>query len=275
MRWEQIYKLHVEKALGKFPLVDIDDEMILRVIQKVYTKTPHSAIKVKSLINMVFIHMKEEKMFRGSNPVNELKGNTLIKHPKSANFAHLDESRVGEFIKKLEAYPNLFINTFLYVIMITALRTNSLRNAKWKWLDIKTNTLVIPAEFMKGRESFRCPIPKKAMTKLKALKQLGKGQGKGDEYIFQGLPHRPISDAGARICLQKTMGEKITVHGFRTLYNRVVTKMNKYQIEMIESQLSHSFVEVNAVRKSYLGTEDYLDIRREIVQTYEDWCSKQ
>ena len=88
------------------------------------------------------------------------------------------------------------------------------------------------------------------------------------------MSYHPISDATARLCLQRLTGDKTTVHGFRTLFNIVVSKMNKFEIEKIESQLTHAFTSTD-IRKVYMGKEDYLEDRRKIVQAYEDWCDKQ
>jgi len=148
---------------------------------------------------------------------------------------------------------------------------NSARNARWSWLDTKTNTLTVPGQHMKGRVSFRCPLPKQAMVKLMALKNFtGSKQG----YIFEGLEGKPVSDATPRYTLQRITGDKTTVHGFRTLYSRVVSKMGKWREEVIEAQLTHAFAKTE-MRQLYLGAEDFLDQRRELVQAYADWCDKQ
>ena len=92
--------------------------------------------------------------------------------------------------------------------------------------------------------------------------------------FFIGMNGSPISDATARVALQKILKDKTTVHGFRTLFNRVVSKMGQFEIEKIEAQLSHAFTATD-IRKTYLGGEDYLDDRRKIVQAYADWCDMQ
>jgi len=273
-RTKEFYKNFLKTPLGKLPLVNVNDEILLTVLEKVHKKAPSSALKVKSLVNTIFIHMKEKRLFKGSNPTLELKGNSLLAPPKRKHFTHLAEDKVGEFLSKLDMDRDsgLSVRTFVYVVMITALRTGSLANAKWSWLDSKTNTLNIPSIHMKGRVSFRCPLPKQCMKKLNALKTLLNSKGK--DYIFEGNSGSPISDATARLCVQRLANEKIAVHGFRTLFNIVVSKMNKFEIEKIESQLTHAFTSTD-IRKVYMGKEDYLEDRRKIVQAYADWCDKQ
>jgi len=273
-RTKEFYEKYLKIPLGRLPLVDVDDEILLTVLENVHSKAPSSALKVKSLTNQIFIHMKEKRIFKGSNPTLELAGNSLIKPPKRKHFSHLEEHRVGEFLDMLEqdGTSGLTIKTFVYVVMLTALRTGSLANAKWSWLDLKTNTLSIPSLHMKGRVGFRCPMPKQCMKKLNALKTLLNGKPNG--YIFEGLKNKPISDASARLLVQRLTMDKTTVHGFRTLFNIVVSKMNKFEIEKIEAQLTHAFTSTD-IRKVYMGKEDFLEDRRKIVQAYADWTDKQ
>lgn len=273
-RTKEFYKKYLQTPLGRLPLADINDQILLTVLEKIHTNAPSSATKVKSLVNLIYIHMKEKRLYKGANPTLELKGNSLIAPPKSTNFDYLKEHRVGEFLLALDTdrLSGLIVRTFIYVVMVTALRTNSLRNAKWSWLDSKTNTLNIPSMHMKSRQSFRCPLPKQAITKLNALKTFLNSKSK--DYIFEGNKDSPISDATARLCVQRLADEKVTVHGFRTLFNIVVSKMNKFEIEKIEAQLTHAFTATD-IRKVYMGKEDYLEHRRQIVQAYANWCDEQ
>ena len=55
----------------------------------------------------------------------------------------------------------------------------------------------------------------------------------------------------------------------------MVSKLpQKFPVEMIEAQLTHAYAQTTQ-RKTYMGTEDYLEGRREIIQAYADWCDKQ
>jgi integrase len=271
-RWTQTYDKYLKKPLAKLPLADIDDLILLKVIEDIYKLAPSTSQKARHQISVIFTYAKEKKWYRGTNPCNELKGNSLLALPKVKHHAYLDEHRVGEFLSKLDKHHNEFTKAFLKVNMLTALRVGSLREAKWSWYNDKTKVMNIPGAFMKSGEDFRCPLPTQAIKALEDLKLLS--GGKKDSYIFEGNKNKPISESLPRLALQKMMNSKDTVHGFRTLYNRVVTKMGKFEIEKIEAQLTHAFGQTD-IRKTYLGGEDFLDDRRKIVQAYADWCDKQ
>ena len=271
-RWTQTYEKYLKKPLAKLPLTTIDDVVVLKVIEDIYKVAPTTAQKAKHQISVIFTYAKEKKWYRGANPCHELKGNSLIAPPKAKHFAYLEEHKVGEFLTKLDRYPNEFVKTFLKVVMLTALRPGSIRKARWSWYNTQEKILNIPGAHMKNGEDFRCPLPTQAIQALDDLKILS--GGKQSTYIFEGLKDKAISNNTGRQALQSIMNAKYTVHGFRTLYNRVVTKMGKFEVEKIEAQLTHAFTQ-NDLRKVYLGGEDFLEARREIVQSYGDWCDKQ
>lgn len=271
-RWKGLYKNYLKKPIGILPLKDIDDSMVLEIVENAYINTPQTAQKIKNLISVVFNYAIEKKWFKGINPTILLRGNSLIKKPKNNPMIYLEEHRVGEFLHKLDSFQNQITRTYLYTIMMTALRSNSLRQAKWSWIG-DTGVMTIPSEHMKSREKFRCPIPKQALKRLQDLKTAL--NSKQSDYIFKGLKEgSPMSDNTSRIALQEIMGSKYHVHGFRTLLNRVVTASNKWSVEQIESQLTHAFFR-NQERKTYMGEVDFLDERIKITQYFNDWCEKQ
>ena len=126
---------------------------------------------------------------------------------------------------------------------------------------------------MKSGEAFRCPLSSQVVDMLNDHKKTLRA--KNNDYIFQGLKdNAPISDATARLVLQEIMEDKYHIHGLRTTWNRVVTQSGNYQVEHIESQLTHAFTKTQ-LRKTYLGKLDHLDKRKDIVQYFNDWCDKQ
>ena len=271
-RWRGMYQNYLKRQIGILPLSEITDSMVLEIVETVYVNAPQTANKVKHLVSVVFNYAIEKRLFKGINPCLLLRGNSLIKKPKNKPMIYLEEHRVGEFLHKLDAFQNQITRTYLYTIMMTALRANSLRQAKWSWIG-NTGIMTIPSEHMKGREKFRCPIPKQALKRLQDLKKIL--NPKQSDYIFKGLKEgSPISDNTSRLALQEIMESKYHIHGFRTLFNRVATSSNKFTVEQIESQLTHAFFKTD-IRKIYMGDEDYLDERIKITQYFNDWCEKQ
>ena len=272
VRWQGLYKNYLQSSIGLLPLSDINDAIVLELIERIYKSKPQTALKVKNLISVTFNYAIEKKWFRGINPTRLLQGNSLIKKPKNTRMKYLEEDRVGELMSKLVNSDKVFHKALIYILMVSGLRVGSLIKAKWSWLN--NDVLTIPAEYMKNREVFKCPLPKQAIMMLKDLQE--KYNIYKNMYIFQSITikNSSISDNSVRQYLQQLLSDKYTLHGFRTLFNRVVTKSQKFNIEMIESQLTHAYTQTQ-IRRIYLGDEDYLDERRSIVQYYADWIDVQ
>lgn len=207
------------------------------------------------------------------NPARLLDGNTLIKKPKNKHMKYLEEHKVGEFAFSLKQCPKEHQVLFIYILMVTALRVGSLRFARWAWLN--NSVLKIPKEFMKSGKAFLCPLPSQAVSALNAIKE--KYGWRNNDFIFKSSnieKDTPISDVTIRKLFQNLTGDKYTLHGFRTLFNRVVTKSRKFDIELIESQLTHAYTKTQ-IRMVYLGGEDFLEERTGLVQYFADWVDEQ
>lgn len=274
-RWLGLYNKYLANTIGSLPLADIDDAIILEVVEDVHKQVPQTANKVKSLISVVFNHAIEKKWYRGSNPCKLLEGNSLIKKPKNKHFEYLKEHRVGELMELLGKSNNHINNAFIYILMVTGLRVGSLRNAKWSW--VQGDVLQIPGKFMKDGKDFRCPLSTQAVKELKNLANHCVNT-KPNDYIFSSPmleSKQPKSDNTFRNFLRNLIDDnEVTLHGFRTLFNIVLTKSKKFTEERIESQLTHAYTKTT-IRRVYLGTEDFLDERRELVQYISDWADNQ
>lgn len=272
-RWNGLYRNYLKHEIGALPLSEIGDAMILEIVEKVYREKPQTANKLKSLVSVVFRYAIEKKWYRGTNPAKLLEGNSLIRKPKNTHMKYLEEHRVGEFINALDDVSKDHQTAFIYVLMVTALRVGSLRFAKWSWLN--DAAIIIPKDFMKNREKFVCPLPKQALQILNNLKK--KYIPSNIDYIFKSPNINqalPISDTTVRKLFQNLLGDNYSLHGFRTLFNRVLTKSRMFEIELIESQLTHAYTKTE-IRMVYLGNEDFFDDRAKIVQYYADWIDDQ
>jgi integrase len=274
-RCQSIYTNYLIKPLGKLPLTEIDDEMILQVLEGIYKNAPVTCQKAKHLISVVFNYAKDKRTFRGFNPVMHLRSNSLIAPSKVVEHKkELPQHQVGEFLFKISELDNVAIKHYLYVLLTTALRVTSLRRATWGMYDTKTNTLNIPSENMKNKVFFKCPLPTQAIPMLNELKKQG---DKVNERIFKGSSNE-VDNVGC-ISLNtpnlniKRLRFNADAHGVRTTFSRFMSKSKKFSIEVSEAQLSHKFA--TDQRLAYLGGETFYDERKEAVQYFADWCDKE
>ena len=263
-RCRSIYKNYLADTLGKLPLTEITDEMILQVLKGIYKDAPVTCQKAKHLISRIFRYATEEMIYKGINPVDSLKGNSLIEPPKAKHHESIMVDELGEFLYKTSQHNNQITKSFLYILTVTGLRIGSLINARWGWYDKKRAVLNIPPEYMKNRLPFICPLPTQAIKEFEIMANMGTEM---NQLIF------PISSNVPRIAVQKITKSKATAHGLRTTFNLATEAMGCNMLH-IGSQMSHSYA-MPKMKSTYSNGYIYLKERTELVQQYADWCDKQ
>ena len=269
-------RLSFHKYLSKLkdlPLADISDTMVLEILEDVHKQAPSTTKKVKELISIVYQFAHEKRIYTGLNPTLTLRNNSLLKAPKAQHHKPLDPNDVGHFLYLLDSLKNTTTKAFLYTVWNTGLRSNSLRQLRWSWIDKRDSAINIPKEYVKTRTPFKCPLTPIALSMIESLRGIDK------TYVFLGNNNKPISDRTPRIAYQKLLassipdGENMTIHGFRTTLNLVTTRSKKFSTEVIESQLTHAYAQ--QIRRVYLGNLDYFDERKELLNWYEEWGAKE
>ncbi|MDC1100667.1 tyrosine-type recombinase/integrase [Methylophilaceae bacterium] len=268
--------LSFKKYLGSIkdlPLASITDTIVLDILEEVHKQAPATTKKVKELISIVYQFAMEKRIYTGLNPTLTLRNNSLLKAPDPIHHKALDQNDIGHFLYLLDSYNNPINKVFLYVVWNTGLRSNSLRQLRWSWIDKRESAINIPKEFMKTRTPFKCPLTPKALSMIESLRGIDK------TYVFLGNKNKPVSDSTPRIAFQKLIamsipgGEDISIHGFRTTLNLVATRRTKFSAEVIESQLTHAYAQ--KIRRVYLGNLDYFDERKELLNWYEDFGAEE
>jgi len=264
-------RLSFNKYLGSIkdlPLASITDTIVLDILEEVHKQAPATTKKVKELISIVYQFAMEKRIYTGLNPTLTLRNNSLLKAPEPEHHKALDQNDIGHFLYLLDKYDNPINKVFLYVVWNTGLRSNSLRQLRWSWIDKRESAINIPREFVKTRTPFKCPLTPKALQMIESLRGIDK------TYVFIGNKNKPVTDSTPRIAFQKLIaksipnGEKLTIHGFRTTLNLVATRSRQFSTEVIESQLTHAYAQ--KIRRVYLGDLDYFDERKELLDWYEE-----
>ena len=264
-------RLSFNKYLGSIkdlPLDSITDTIVLDILEEVHKQAPATTKKVKELVSIVYQFAMEKRIYTGLNPTLTLRNNSLLKAPEPEHHKALDQNDIGHFLYLLDKYDNPINKVFLYVVWNTGLRSNSLRQLRWSWIDKRESAINIPREFVKTRTPFKCPLTPKALQMIESLRGIDK------TYVFIGNNGKPVTDSTPRIAFQKLIGksipngEKLTIHGFRTTLNLVATRSRQFSTEVIESQLTHAYAQ--KIRRVYLGDLDYFDERKELLDWYEE-----
>ncbi|MEM8025975.1 tyrosine-type recombinase/integrase [Morganella morganii] len=202
------------------------------------------------------------------NPAPDLA--TALTPPKKQHFPFLTAEELPYFLKDLAGYTGSVITkTATKIILLTAVRTQELRFARWQDIDLEKRIWEIPAEVMKMKRPHVVPLSKQVIELFNSLKPLSGHY----ELVFIGRnDHRkPISKESVNQVIE-LLGYKgrLTGHGFRHTMSTILHEKG-YNSAWIETQLAH--IDKNAIRGTYNHAQ-YMDGRREMMQWYADYMDE-
>ncbi|MGJ5722183.1 tyrosine-type recombinase/integrase [Morganella sp. B601] len=202
------------------------------------------------------------------NPAPDLA--TALTPPKKQHFPFLTAEELPYFLKDLAGYTGSVITkTATKIILLTAVRTQELRFARWQDIDLEKGIWEIPAEVMKMKRPHVVPLSKQVIELFNSLKPLSGHY----ELVFIGRnDHRkPISKESVNQVIE-LLGYKgrLTGHGFRHTMSTILHEKG-FNSAWIETQLAH--IDKNAIRGTYNHAQ-YLDGRREMMQWYADYMDE-
>lgn len=172
--------------------------------------------------------------------------------------------QMGDFISKLRLNTSISAKALEFLIL-TAVRSGSVRQAEWSEIDFDNAIWVIPAENTKARQEHRVPLQPQAVELLKSLPVVA-----GSNLIFPSRASKPLSDM-ALSQLMRGMRERgeLTVeavpHGFRSSFRDWAAEQTAYPDEIRKAASGHKVGDV--VKESYQRT-DLLEKRRQLMDEW-------
>lgn len=248
---------------------EVSSKRILDLCRRIGTRgTYETASRVKQLIGQIFRYAVASGIADG-DPTAALAG-ALTPSPGKHRAAITDEREIGEFMRRIAAYPYPVMRCALLFSALTFCRPGEIRHAEWSEIDLEKCEWRIAAEKMKMRRPHIVPLCDEAVRVLEELKPHTGRQ----KWLFPSPRNdgRPMSENGVRIAL-RSMGytnEDMCAHGFRAMASTTLNE-HGWPVDAIERQLAH--VERNTVRKAYNHAE-YLPQRREMMQWWGRYLGK-
>ncbi|MCI5462360.1 tyrosine-type recombinase/integrase [Escherichia coli] len=250
---------------GRRPIVDIKPMDWLEILRRLEKRGALEKMrKVRQRCNEVYRYA----IVTGRaeyNPVSDLA--TALATPKKTHFPFLTVEELPYFLKDLAGYTGSVITkTATQIIMLTGVRTQELRFARWEDIDFEKKSWEIPAEVMKMKRPHIVPLSDQVIALFKQLEPISKHHLL--VFIGRNDPRKPISKESVNQVIE-LLGYKgrLTGHGFRHTMSTILHEEG-FNSAWIETQLAH--VDKNAIRGTYNHAQ-YLDGRREMMQWYADY----
>ncbi|MFM2030350.1 MAG: hypothetical protein RL517_1543 [Pseudomonadota bacterium] len=171
---------------------------------------------------------------------------------------------MGDFMSKLRLNPSLSAKA-LELLILTAVRSGSVRNAEWSEFDLTNALWIIPPEHTKARQEHRVPLQPQAIELLKNVPKLA-----GTKLVFPSRTGKALSDMAFNQLMRgmRERGELAVEgvpHGFRSTFRDWAAEQTAYPDEIRKAASGHTVGD--SVKEAYQRT-DLLDKRRNLMNEW-------
>jgi integrase len=254
------------KSLWEKPVSDIGTPDVLEVLEPIWTRTPETAARTRNRIELVLDSATAQGLREGPNPARwrgHLKAILPARTKLSrGHFAAMDYRALPTFMERLRAQRGLGARA-LELTILTACRTVEVIQAEWDEVDLAAAAWTIPPARMKAGNLHKVPLSPKAVALLSELEKARLGP-----YVFSLNGRQPLSN----MCMLKvlrSMGEKVTAHGFRASFRTWAGEVSNAPRDIVEACLAHTIE--NAAERAYVRG-DHLAKRAALMNAWAEWC---
>jgi integrase len=280
-QWSSTLDAYAYPVIGSMLVADVTMRHVLDVLQqntthrngaagKLWYTKPETAKRLLDRIRTVLDYATVNEYRSGSNPATwtgfldtqlpSTRGLKKVKHQPAVPYR-----QIGGFMVQLRKNESMSAKALEFLIL-TGVRSGSVRQADWSEIDFAEKLWVIPKEHTKAKKEHRVPLQPQAIKLLKSLKKVA-----GSEKVFPSTTGKALSDM-ALSQLMRGMRERgeLTVeavpHGFRSSFRDWAAEQTNYPDEIRKAASMHTVGD--AVKSAYQRT-DLLEKRRHLMQ---DWA---
>jgi integrase len=263
---------------GKRPIASITGPIVMATIRKIEARGAHEiAVKALETCGGIFRHACATGV-ADRDPTSGLRDH-LAPRPPVKHYPHVTELELPTLLQRIEGYSGGAETKIAVKLMIlTFLRTNEMRWARWDEFDFDAKEWRVPSTRMKGTLEQKAsgiahvvPLSRQAVKLLNDLKPLTGRYG----LLFPGSKNgavQPISAETINKALKSLGFEgRQTGHGFRGLASTLMNERSGINPDVIERQLAH--VVGNKVRRAYNHAQ-HMDERHRLMQWWGDFIDQ-
>lgn len=279
-RWMSPLEVHVLPVLGSYPISDIDQNDVARMLRPIWHDKPVAAKKAAQRLAYIMrwasatghavrtIAVDEARMILGKQAHVE------------TGISAMNWRDVPDFYASLTTEQTRAAYA-LRITILTAMRSTPVRMCEIDEIDMDARTWSVPIAKMKGRKllkdakvtHFRQPLSKQALELMSEIEHVLGDHGLliPGETSRPSAP-RPISDMTMTRRLQRG-GHEVNVHGFRSSFKTWTMEAEAaedFDDRIVEMCLAH--VTGSAVERAYMRSE-FVEKRRPIMQAWADYVT--
>ena len=268
-RWRRGLELYVFPKLGTFRVCDIETHHVGTVLEAVAERAPTSVSQVRQQIAAVTAWAVGQG-YRQYDPCGSAldavtpSDSVSDDHHRALPYAQVSEALA--IVRACDAWTGTKL--LLEFVVLTAVRTNEARGARWSEVDFDAAKWVVPASRMKKRNEHVVPLSSAALAVLRDARDhpdLDKARRRSGDcsLVFPSMRGIVLYN-NALSMLLRALQIACVPHGFRSSFADWVSETG-VSYEVGQACLSHAVG--NAVWRRYSRTKRY-NLR---VTPMEDW----
>ncbi len=285
-QWASTIQTYAYPQIGELLVADITMRHVLDVLQQktkyrkdsegpLWTTKPETAKRLLDRIRRVLDYATVNEYRSGVNPATwkgyldtqlpSPRGIKPVKHHPAVPY-----KLMGDFMVCLRRNQSISAKALQFLIL-TGVRSGSVRQADWSEIDLHEKVWVIPATHTKTRKEHRVPLQPQAIALLNALQRLA-----DSNKVFPSATGKPLSDMTLSQ-LMRGMRERgeLTVnavpHGFRSTFRDWAAEQTNYPDEIRKAASGHTVGD--QVHAAYQRT-DLLQKRRNLMNDWANFLDK-
>ena len=267
-QWRSTLATYAHPVIGTLPVAAIDTALVMKVLEPIWTHETETASRVRGRIEAVLAWSTARGFRQGDNPARWrghldqlLPAKTKVR--KVRHHPAIPYAALPAFMADLRNRGGIGARALEFLV-INASRTGEVTGARWDEVDTAQKVWIIPSDRMKAGRQHRVPLTERALEILECLHREG-------EFIFPGAKAKhPISNAAMSELLKGMVGNKFTVHGFRSAFRDRAAEQTNYPREIAEAALAH--VLQDKTEAAY-QRGDLLEKRRRLMRDWAVYCS--
>jgi integrase len=264
---------YVFPEIGHLPVASVKASQVLAMLRKVESQgIAYTATRLREMCGQIFRYAVATGRAE-DNPAAHLLG--AMQKPATTHRPAITERReFGEFLRALRHAERFepITRYALYFAMLTFVRSQEFRFARWDEIDLTAKEWKVPAHRMKVGKTLPAhtvPLSNQVIALLEELRDLtghtpylfpkSKGYGQ-NEVISENTVGKMLNNMGyqGRQC----------AHGFRASARSILSEQG-WSVEAMERQLDHK--EASGTVAAYARSQ-HLPERRKLMQAWADTC---
>jgi integrase len=270
-QWRNTLESYAYPILGHLPVGTIDTDLVLKVLQPIWTKKPETAGRIRGRIEAVLNWAKARGLREGQNPAQWRGHLDQLLPPRSKvravrHHPALPYAELPAFMARLHERTTITARCLEFTIL-TAARSGEARGARFEEFDLAAKEWTVPAARMKGGRPHRVALSPRAVEIVEDLAELGLSE----EYVFPGQSRgQPLSDMSL-LQLLRELRPGITTHGFRSTFKDWAAEATSFADHVSEAALAHA--SADKVRAAY-ARGDLFEKRRKLMEAWAKYCER-